>query len=55
MININLLCSGILNVGKNNIKPVKIIVNKTKDKKISYFRLADGFKEAHNTFLKCKI
>ena len=55
MININLLCSGILNVGKNNIKPVKVRVSKTNDKKITYFRLADGFKEAHDTFLKYKI
>ena len=51
MLNIDYLKSGLI------LKQYKFIENTFmfKDKKIEYFRLSSGFKDANNTFLKNKI
>jgi hypothetical protein len=51
MLNIDFLKSGlILKTHKYNSN-----IYNYKDKKIEYYRLSEGFKDANNTFLKIKI
>jgi len=47
MINISYLCSGIQNIGKMIQDSVNI-----DSKKMNYYRLSSGFKDANNSFLK---
>ena len=48
MINIALLRSGMINRNRNITKNS---VSQFKDKKLDYYRLSYGFKDAHNSFL----
>jgi hypothetical protein len=47
MINVSYLCSGIQNLGKMMKESVNI-----DSKKMNYYRLSSGFKDANNSFLK---
>ena len=48
MLNVALLRSGMIN---RNFNKNPISVQSTKDKKLDYYRLSYGFKDAHNSFL----
>ena len=50
MLNVALLRSGMINrnITLKSVKNTRV----EKDKKLDYFRLSYGFKDAHNTFLK---
>lgn len=50
MLNISLLRSGMINrdLNLNSTKNTRV----EKDKKLDYFRLSNGFKDAHNSFLR---
>jgi len=51
MLNIDFLKSGLsLKSNKYNLN-----ISNFKEKKIEYYRLSSGFKDANNTFLKIKI
>jgi hypothetical protein len=50
MINIQYLTSGILNTGYLN-KNINLNNSKNSSKKIEYYRLSDGFKDANNSFI----
>jgi len=48
MINVSYLCSGIQNLGKM----IKESVVNIDSKKMNYYRLSSGFKDANNSYLK---
>lgn len=49
MINVSYLCSGMQNLGKMIKESVTI-----DSKKMNYYRLSSGFKDANNSYLKYK-
>ena len=54
MLNLDYLRSGIqVNYNKFNVNYINNI-NKLNNKKIEYYRLSSGFKDANNNFLKSK-
>lgn len=49
MLNVALLRSGMIN---RNFTKNSMSFQSTKDKKLDYYRLSNGFKDAHNSFLR---